>query len=150
MGSDASVYIVNKTREDVFNFIKMFVDSEAKFKTISTHIEIDMQTIGFYYISKDRNMRCYNHEVSKDKYDNDYENNPQTVDSYSLIHDGLPDGIKGVWCILGANENATNFFTFMVSYFGGWMQENDSKDKFEYIKPRPRYCIAKYFRLNSY
>jgi len=145
MGSDSSIYILNKTKEDIFYFIKTFIDNYSSLESRSSFPEDIMQSIRLRYNTKDRSIRCYNHEINSDKYDNDYENNPQTVDSYSLIHDGLPDGIKGVWCILGANENAISLSTLLVSYFGGWIQKNDSKDKFEYKEQNYKVCVDKIF-----
>jgi len=136
MGVDTKAYYINITRDQLFDFIKLFLDNNAKHELRSI-IHEDYSQIHFTYKNEYRDMNVHRTDIDVKRDMKKYNvKDPTEVDSGVYVdQQGLPDKTKGTKASLGKWGNSIEIMKIIAYYFSGYVDEDDCDSKdFYFIK----------------
>jgi hypothetical protein len=147
MSIDTRAYYKDVTSKEIFHFIRLFFDPDAKHRGMK-EISEDYSQIIFTYNKKENRQMHVHKKVIDVKADMKKwnTNNPTDIDSGIYVQQGLPDKTKGTSLSLGMWGASVEIFKVIALLFGGYIDDNDSDAKgYYYVEKDHRKLIKKAF-----
>jgi hypothetical protein len=131
MGVDTHGFVLNTTRERIFEFIQRAFDRNARYE--QTNISEDYSTVHFNFLSEKRMIHLHRTVIDvKADMKRWKTDDPLETDSGVHIDEGLPDKSKGVYMSLGMWGSSVKIMKMLAMYFDGYVDDNDSDAEYYY------------------
>lgn len=125
MGVDTHGFVLNTTREEVFQFIQNAFDKSAEYE--QTTISDSYSIAHFNFLGEKRMMHLHQTTIDvKADMKKWKTEDPLETDSGSHVAEGLPDKSKGVYMSLGMWGSSIKIMKILAMYFDGYVDDNDS------------------------